>query len=57
MCMHAQEVFFQIRSIKKPVTFFENGCKKIVFITKRNEKNCLKCITLWKKIVCKSQKW
>ena len=30
MCMHAQEVFFfQIRSIKKPVTFFKNGCKKL----------------------------
>ena len=59
MCMHAQEVFlfFQIRSIKKPVTFIKNGCKKIVFITKRNEKNCLKRITLQKKIVCKSQKW
>ena len=40
MCMHAQEVFFffQIRSIKRPVTFFKNGCKKIVFITKCNEK-------------------
>ena len=24
MCMHAQEVLFQIRSIKKPVMFFEN---------------------------------
>ena len=30
MCMHAQEVFFQIRSIKRPVTFFKNGCKKNV---------------------------
>ena len=50
MCMHAQEVFFfQITSIKKPVTFFKNGCKKIVFITKCNEKNCLKHITLKKK--------
>ena len=39
---------FQIRSIKKPVTFFKNGCKKIVFITKCNEKNCLKHITLQK---------
>ena len=30
MCMHAQEVFlFQIRSIKKPVTFLKNGCKKL----------------------------
>ena len=49
MCMHAQEVFFfQIRSIKKPVTFFKNGCKKIVYITKCNEKNCLKRITLQK---------
>ena len=44
--MHAQEVFFQITSIKRLVTFFQNGCKKIVFITKCNEKNCLKCITL-----------
>ena len=57
MCMHAQEVFlFQIRSIKKPVTFFKNSCKKIVSIPKCNEKNCLKRITL-EKIVCKSQKW
>ena len=57
MCMHAQEVFFFSNKIyKKPVTFFKNGCKKIVSITKCNEKNCLKCITL-KKIVCKSQKW
>ena len=40
MCMHAKEVFvfFQIRSIKNPVTIFKNGCKKIVFITKCNEK-------------------
>ena len=29
MCMHAQEVFFQIRSIKKPVTFFKTGHKKL----------------------------
>ena len=30
MCMHAQEVFFfQIRSIKRPVTFLKNGCKKL----------------------------
>ena len=36
--------------------FFKNDPKKIVFITKCNEKNCLKRITL-KKIVCKSQKW
>ena len=39
MCVHAQEVvFFQTRSIKNPVTFLKNGCKKIVFITKCNEK-------------------
>ena len=51
MCMHAQEVFFfQIRYIKKPVTFFKNGCEKIVFITKCKEKNCLKRITLQKKL-------
>ena len=24
-----RSVFFQIRSIKKPVTFFKNGCKKL----------------------------
>ena len=30
MCMHAQEVFFfQICSIKKPVTFFLNGHKEL----------------------------
>ena len=30
MCMHVQEVFlFQKRSIKKPVTLFKNGCKKL----------------------------
>ena len=29
MCMHAKEVFFQIRSIKKPVTFIKNGHKKL----------------------------
>ena len=49
MCMHAQEVFlFQIRFIEKPVKFFKNGCKRIVSITKCNQKNCLKCITLQK---------
>ena len=43
MCMHAQEVFFsQIRSIKKPVTFFKNGCKKKLFEMHCSlEKNCL----------------
>ena len=45
-----RSVSFQIRSIKKPVTFFKNGCKKIVSITKCNEKNCLKRITLQKKL-------
>ena len=30
MCsMHKKCVFFQIRSIKKPVTFFKNDCKKL----------------------------
>ena len=47
--MH-KKCFFQIGSIKKPVKFFKNGLKKIVFITKCDEKNCLKCITLWKKL-------
>ena len=50
MCMHAQEVLFQIRSIKKPVMFFKNDRKKIVFITTCNEKNCLKRTTLQKKL-------
>ena len=40
--------FFQKRSIKKPVTFFKNGRKKVVSITKCNEKNCLKRIILQK---------
>ena len=59
MCVHVcmyRKCFYQIRHIKKPVMFFKNDHKKIVFITKCNEKNCLKQITL-KKIVCKSQKW
>ena len=51
MCMHAQEVFFFSNKIyKKPVTFFKNGCKIIVSITKCNEENCLKCITLQKRL-------
>ena len=51
MCMHAQEVLFLSNKIyKKPVTFFKNGCKKFVYITKCNEKNCLKRITLHKKL-------
>ena len=51
MYMHAQEVFFfQIRSIKKPATFFKNGCKKIVYITKCNEKNCLETYYSSKKL-------
>ena len=62
MCMHAQEVlfsnktYFQIRPIKKPVMFFKNDRKKIVFITKCNEKNCLKLITL-KKNCLQVQQW
>ena len=35
---------------KKACNVFKNGCKKIVFITKCDEKNCLKCITLWQKL-------
>ena len=39
MCMHAQEVFlFSNKIYKKRVTFFKNGRKKIVFITKCDEK-------------------
>ena len=58
MCMHAQEVFFFSNKIyKKPVTFFKNGCKNIVFITKCNEKKLFETHYSSKKIVCKSQKW
>ena len=47
MCMHAQEVFFFSDKIyKKACNVFKNGCKKIVFTTKCNEKNFLKRITL-----------
>ena len=49
VCMHKKCFFFQIRSIEKLVTFLEMVIK-IVFITKCNEKNCLKCSTLWKKL-------
>ena len=45
-----RSVFLSNKIYKKPVTFFKNGCKKIVSITKCNEKNCLKCITLHKKL-------
>ena len=44
MCMHVQEVLFQIRSIKKPVTFFKMVVKKC------NEKISLKSIILQKKL-------
>ena len=44
--MHKKCFLFQIRSIKKPVMFFENGCKKLFSLQKCNEKNCLKCINL-----------
>ena len=29
MCMHAHEVLFQIRSLKKPVMFFKMVVKKL----------------------------
>ena len=57
MCMHAQEVFISNKIYKKACNVFLKCRKKIVFITKCNEKNCLKRIILQKKIVCKSQKW
>ena len=58
MCMYAQEVlFFQIRSIKKPVTFFKNGCKKLFPLQNVNEKKLFETHYSLKKIVCKSQKW
>ena len=48
MCMHAQEVLFSNKIYKKACNIFKNDRKKIVFITKCNEKNCLKHITLKK---------
>ena len=61
MCMHAQEVFFiQIRSIKKPVTFFKMVVKKLqnVNVTSQNVmKKLFETHYSLKKIVCKSQKW
>ena len=46
MCMHAQEVLFQIRSIKKPVMFFKNDHKKLFSLQNVMKKNCLKRTTL-----------
>ena len=46
MCMHAQEVLFQISSKKKPVMFFKNDRKKLLSLQ-----------NVMKKIVCKFQKW
>ena len=57
MCMYAQEVFFPNKIYRKACNVFLEMVMKNVFITKCNEKNCLKRITLLKKIVCKSQKW
>ena len=48
MCMHAQEVLFSNKTYKKACNVFKNDRKKIVLITKCNEKNCLKRITLKK---------
>ena len=48
MCMHAQEVLFSNKIYKKACNILKNDHKKIVFITKCNEKNCLKRITLKK---------
>ena len=50
MCMHAQEVFISNKIYKKACNGFQNGRKKIDFITKSHEKNCLKCIILGKKL-------
>ena len=38
MCMHAHKVFISNKIYKKPVMFFLNGRKKVVFISKSNEK-------------------
>ena len=44
--MH-RKCFFSNKIYKKACNI---GCRKIVSITKYNEKNCLKCITLQKKL-------
>ena len=49
MCINTQEVLIK-KIYKKAHTFFKNGGKKIVLITKCNEKNCLKRISLRKKL-------
>ena len=41
MCMRHKKCSFQIRFIKKACTFFNNCCKKSVFITECFEENCL----------------
>ena len=46
MCMHTQEVFISNKIYEKACNVFYNGRKKVVFITKCNEKNCLKRIIL-----------
>ena len=51
ICMHAQEVLFSNKIYKKACNvFLKMIIKIIVFITKCNEKNCLKYITLEKKL-------
>ena len=57
MCIHAQEVFISNKIYKKPGTFFKMVVKKLFSLHNVTKKNCLKRITLWNKIVCKSQKW
>ena len=58
MYIYGQEVFlFSNKIYKKACNIFKNGCKNCFQYTTCNEKNCLKRITLLKKIVCKSQKW
>ena len=48
--MHAQEVLFSNKICKKPVTFFKNGHKKIVFITKCDEKIVSNALLFGKKL-------
>ena len=46
MCIHAQEVFISDKIYKKACNVILKWSQKIVFITKCNEKNCLKRIIL-----------
>ena len=55
MCMHAQEVFFQIKSIEKPVTFFKNGHKKLFSLQNVKKKIVWNALLFRKKLPASSK--